>query len=102
MEQHTKKQTAVEFLEKEITQIISYLEEDGDYAMKGAKDKLFGEKNIIQQAKEMEKYQTLDAFVEGSRFKPDVNQSTPDGIEPEVMGAVDYYDDTYGITTKNK
>ena len=44
------KQSAVEFLEKEITEIMSYLEEDGFYAMQGVKDKLFGEKNIIQQA----------------------------------------------------
>ena len=52
------KQTAVEFLEKEIIEIMSYLEEDGAYAMQGVKDKLFGEKNIIQQAKEMEKEQS--------------------------------------------
>ena len=51
--------TAVEFLEKEITEIMSYLEEDGAYAMQGVIEKLFGEKNIIQQAKEMEKEQTL-------------------------------------------
>ena len=51
-------QTAVEFLEKEIIEIMSYLEEDGAYAMQGVKDKLFGEKNIIQQAKEMEKEQS--------------------------------------------
>ena len=38
------KQTAVEFLEKEIIEIMSYLEEDGAYAMQGVKDKLFGEK----------------------------------------------------------
>lgn len=49
------KMTAVGFLEKEITEIMSYLEEDGAYAMQGVKEKLFGEKNIIQQAKEMEK-----------------------------------------------
>ena len=52
------KQSAVEFLEKEITEIMSYLEEDGFYAMQGVKDKLFGEKNIIQQAKEIEEQQT--------------------------------------------
>ena len=59
------KQTAVEFLEKEIIEIMSYLEEDGAYAMQGVKDKLFGEKNIIQQAKEMEKEQINDACYEG-------------------------------------
>jgi hypothetical protein len=51
--------------------------------------------DIIEQAKEIEKYQILDSFVEGSRFKVDIAQSTPDGIEPEVMGAVDYYDNIY-------
>ena len=55
------KQTAVEFLEKEIIEIMSYLEEDGAYAMQGVKDKIFGEKNIIQQAKEMEKEQIIKA-----------------------------------------
>ena len=59
------KQTAVEFLEKEITEIMSYLEEDGFYAMQGVKDKLFGEKNIIQQAKEMEKEQIKTSFTDG-------------------------------------
>ena len=59
------KQTAVEFLEKEIIEIMSYLEEDGAYAMQGVKDKLFGEKNIIQQAKEMEKQQLEDAWYAG-------------------------------------
>ena len=56
------KQTAVEFLEKEIIEIMSYLEEDGAYAMQGVKDKLFGEKNIIQQAKEIEKEQMRNAY----------------------------------------
>ena len=56
------KQTTVEFLEKEIIEIMSYLEEDGAYAMQGVKDKLFGEKNIIQQAKEIEKKQIENAF----------------------------------------
>jgi len=59
------KKTSVEFLEKEITQIMSYLEEDGAYAIKGAQDKLFGEKNIFQQAKAMEKQQIEDAFIKG-------------------------------------
>lgn len=59
------KKTSVEFLEKEITQIMSYLEEDGEYAIKGAQDKLFGEKNIFQQAKAMEKEQIITAYDKG-------------------------------------
>jgi hypothetical protein len=74
-----KKQTAVEWL---IEQLIP-------------EDQHEGIMDIIEQAKEIEKYQILDSFVEGSRFKVDIAQSTPDGIEPEVMGAVDYYDNIY-------
>ena len=81
MEQ-TKKQTAVEFAIQKLEKFI-------------VKGNQIAVEAILEQAKEMEKYQILDAFVEGSRFKPDVNQSTPDGIEPEVMGAVDYYDNIY-------
>lgn len=76
-----KKQTAVEWLDRWFRDNPEATHEEGNKA--------------LEQAKEMEKYQILDAFVEGSRFKPDVNQSTPDGIEPEVMGAVDYYDNVY-------
>jgi hypothetical protein len=50
-------QTAVEFLEKEIKEIISYLKEDGMYAMKGAEERLFGECNIFHKALEMENKQ---------------------------------------------
>ena len=76
------KKTSVEFLEKEITQIMSYFEEDGAYDMKGAQDKLFGEKNIFHQAKAMEKQQIEDAFIKGdiSRFN-----ETPE----------DYYNQTF-------
>ena len=61
------KQTAVEFLEKEIIEIMSYLEEDGAYAMQGVKDKLFGEKNIIEQAKEMEEIDLHLEYMKGWR-----------------------------------
>jgi hypothetical protein len=74
-----KKQTAVEWL---IEQLIP-------------EDQHEGIMDIIEQAKEIEEYQILDSFVEGSRFKVDIAQSTPDGIEPEVMRAVDYYNNIY-------
>ncbi len=54
--------TAVEWLEKEIKEIISYIEEDGMYAMKGAEERLFGECNIFYKAKKMERQQIIDAF----------------------------------------
>jgi hypothetical protein len=53
--------TAIEWLEKEIKEIISYIEEDGMYAMKGAEERLFGECNIFYKAKEMEKEQIIRA-----------------------------------------
>lgn len=82
MEQ-TKKQTAVNWLVDQLN--IKY----------GNDDFVVTHVNEIGQAIEMEKYQLLDAYVQGSRFKVDTAQSTPDGIEPEVMGAVDYYDNVY-------
>ena len=78
----TKKQTAVEFAIQKLEKFI-------------VKGNQIVVEAILEQAKEMEKYQILDAYVEGSRFKVDIAQSTPDGIEPEVMGAVDYYDNIY-------
>ena len=72
------KQTAVEFLEKEIIEIMSYLEEDGAYAMQGVKDKLFGEKNIIQQAKEMEKKQMRNAYL--TQFEMQCIDPNCDGV----------------------
>jgi hypothetical protein len=77
-----KKQTAVEFA---VAKLEKFIPSDNQIAVEA----------ILEQAKEMEKYQILDAYVEGSRFKVDIAQSTPDGIEPEVMGAVDYYDNVY-------
>lgn len=77
-----KKQTAVEFA---VAKLEKFIPSDNQIAVEA----------ILEQAKEMEKYQILDAYVEGSRFKVDIAQSTPDGIEPEVMGAVDYYDNIY-------
>jgi hypothetical protein len=80
--------TTVEFLESEITEIMSYLEEDGAYAMQGVKEKLFGEKNIIQQAKEMEKEQIKDAF----------NFGVYDGggiIKKYKMSGEQYYNETF-------
>ena len=57
--------TAVEWLEKEIKEIISYIEEDGMYAMKGAEERLFGECNIFYKAKEMERQQIIEAHLNG-------------------------------------
>jgi len=79
------KQTAVEFLEKEITQIMSYFEEDGAYSMKGAQNKIFGEKNIFQQAKEMEREQIVDAY--WSSYK--------EGQYSGDKTADEYYNETY-------
>jgi len=80
------KQTAVECLEKEIKEIISYIEEDGMYAMKGAEERLFGECNIFYKAKEMEKQQIQDAY----RISPNNELWSKSGI--------DYYEKTF----KNK
>ena len=87
LNQNKMKQTAVEFLEKEITEIMSYLEEDGAYAMQGVKDKLFGEKNIIQQAKEMEKKQNI-GFAEFVASYTDKNKN----VNGEMLHAKSKYD----------
>ena len=85
------KQTAVEFLEKEIIEIMSYLEEDGAYAMQGVKDKLFGEKNIIQQAKEMEKEQIM--LASGAGYKDGILYAN--GEQWLYESPEQYYQETY-------
>lgn len=78
MENNKQTATAVEWLEGKLSQILDF-------------DLI----KLFEQAKEMEKYQIFDAYVQGTKFKVDTSQSTPDGIEPEIMGAVDYYNNIY-------
>jgi len=73
------KQTAVEWLIKELNQEIDYIPMN--------KWDIISDK--IQQAKEMEKEQIIDSFIECWK------ENMPDGYECK-KSAEQYYNDTYG------
>jgi len=82
-----KKQTAVELLVKELNKIIDFIPMD-------KWDKI---RDIVQQAKEMDKQQKIEAYNQGYRDGENDASNTPLSIGDieEYSNAEQYYKETY-------